>query len=958
MSLFSDYKIIKQLNNDYLFEYPYLYEFYNFKGISKDSLIELSKLIINDNNTIINFSDFTKIREKDILKGHLLLANIIHERYKYNSFMMNCINYAKDNMLDFIKFFCKIVMNRVFKTYNNVTNLNITYDLNGGYKIMNEYYSDICCFYDYYRNIEQKVNKHSDLILENNLYTKGHKYSYERFIKFILNIDIIKDITLNCSTKKLNDKQNDLVNHNLKKELLVDVIIKKLNRDNLEIDNYLSNKQLFVEHYEILNGYLPVLKNLAKYSSTEFNYLHFGQNNIQFLQSISYFIKSKYNQQYDSIINLYASFSKRDEINKINQVLNNKIKLINGTDISNETSTKAIQFISSDDVIDIEIDGYNITTINHIFNEDTNTSNFHIMDDMEREIMDSKIKEFEYSEYRKLCIVLSTLSVWGDCCIKHVALPLNSYLYYKGYQDISGFFINYLYIYHHLFEKVTLYKPSTSPTESLEFYVIGTNFRGIENQLKDKLLIDLDNFKLHQTFFKKEEIDDFFIKEVELFLELMTNRYIDYEKIKSLLKGVLLYNDLSYNFSFKKSEIAINFLNNTKLNKELNTDVYANWGNKNFSKSLINLKKLYYFTPVETISDNRLILDFSILEKLLNKQDFSKLNSKYDAKDTLNTVWFIHAYLPRRNFTIPENTALINMINDSILTSSVTLYQTCLNYNKSLTNKYLNEVHIINNDDYIEKYQSLFKTNELFYVKSSNKLDSKKNFIISSIDELHQLFNKIYNKKNLKKSMKSSSSSSSSNNIIVEKTSLNFLLYDNRKFHIRMFYVVFINSKNYIYSFMSKYGFIITAKDEYSLDPKFYKDIKVHVPHILFTKDDYLFPSDFDKEYGKNKSNIVSEKMINILSFIAKNQNNNISNYPTAKNGYSLMTADFSVDINFDVKLLELNSLSGLYTKHKASNEFMSNYLYGNIYNEIISPIFNLGKTKVTENFIPILARV
>jgi hypothetical protein len=186
-----------------------------------------------------------------------------------------------------------------------------------------------------------------------------------------------------------------------------------------------------------------------------------------------------------------------------------------------EMESLNVHFISCDDVLDIEIDGYDIKNIDYQFQEDTSKSSFYIMYDKEKEDMNNKIKNFEYSEFYKIYTVLSSLSVWGDCCIKHIALPLNSYLYYKGHENITGFFINCLYLYFNLFENVTLYKPSTSSNQSLEFYVIGKNFKGIENHLKKKLLHVLNNFELHQTFFKKEEIEESFIKEVELFFEFI-----------------------------------------------------------------------------------------------------------------------------------------------------------------------------------------------------------------------------------------------------------------------------------------------------------------------------------------------------------------------------------------------------------------------------------------------------
>lgn len=975
-SLFDNYKMIKQQNNDYVHEYPYMYEFYNFKGISTNSLIKLSKLIVNSNNkTIINFSDFTTIKPKDVKNGIILLSKLVFEKSKYEFFMIHLIKYFKNYPVHFIHFYANMIMYRIFIMYNNVNKFKITYDLKELNKCINEYYENICCFGEYYRNIEMSINRFREFItldkeirLSDKLLSPSLrlKYSYDFIYRFIFNIDIIKHLSLNCTNKELNYTQSSLVDNNINKIRLVDVIINNFKTFTIPIKKYLLNPPLFVEHYEILNKYISSLKKINKNSSIEFNYFHFGHNksDLQFISSFNYFIKSNYKKEYDSFINLYTNITQKSlnsEDYNLNYIKNYDISII-----SEKIGNSPINFISSDDIQDIEIDGYNIKNIELHFSNDSIISDFNVADQLTKDIIDSSIRDLEYHEFYKLCMVFSILSVGGDCCIKHLALPLNSYLIYKGYYNTTGFFINYLYIYSQLFENITLYKPSTSPNQSLEFYVIGNNFIGIDYNLKEKLLNILNNFELHQTLFKKEDINELFLKDVELFLELMTNRFVDYEKIKALLKGGILYNDTDNNYTFKKNEIIINLLNNTKLEKKLNTNIYDDWKKKHLLTDINNInnfKKVYYFAPIENIDNNKIIFDFSILEKLLDKNNFVKLKSKYDAKDVQNALSFIHTYLPRANFTIPPNTYLINIINDSFLTSKNILYHTCLNYNKSLTIKYINESYIIDFDKNISNYNNLFKNNQFWNVKTINYFNNKTNFIISSIDELHTLFDKKLNNKKFKKSKKSKkslkqkimSSSDSSQNLILDKNITNPLLYDKKKFHLRIFYIVFINSKKEILSFISKYGLIITAKDDYNNDSKYYQDLKVHVPSVLFTNNDYLFPNDFTKEFGEQKTKIVMDKIIELFQFISKVQINNISNFPNTKNGYCILTSDLIIDTDFNVKMIELNHNTGLYTKKIDTNNILSKYLYDNIYNEIIASVFNIEKIKVNEKIIRIL---
>jgi hypothetical protein len=942
MTLFKDYTIIRQKNSDYIYQYTYLYKFYNFKEIKENVLQEIAKLLINSNNNDTDFdiSNIIHVKHKNIMRGRFLEYNIISEANKYCNIMENKIKYLKNDPINFFNFIGKITMNRIFLINNDINKLKITYDLKSIKNIINDYNNNICCFKDYYRNIEQKINRHVVLDLESNLQIISKKYLIDSISKFIFNIDIAKQITNNCSNKKLSPYQIDLINYNTNKKLLIDIIINNISK-NEDNDNsqYILDSLLFVEQIEILNNYIP---SLQKLSDNQFNYLYFGKKIPQFLYSFDYFIKKKRYQT--SNINIYTDLKNDNFKNKTNNITVNLLD-------SNKINDVPIHFISCDDVLDIEIDGYDIKTIDR-YDEDTFTSSFYIMDDKEREDMDNKIMEFEYSEFYKICMTFSSLSVGGDCCIKHVALPLNSYLFYKGYENISGFFVNYIYLYSHLFGNVKLYKPSVTSNQSLEFYVIGTNFLGIENKLKDKLLKILDNFELHQTFFKKEEINELFIKEVETFLGLMSNRYVDYEDIVTLLKEDLLNNN-SNNIGTKKNEIISIFMNKSLLYKELNTVVYDIWKNNNRLGSISNMTKLYYFTKFDIPDLNKITFDFTVFEKILDKNNFIKMNSKYDAKDAPNAVWFIHTYLSRKNFSIPKNTTLINMLNDYSLAYKDKLYQICNDYNKTLTSKYFMETYLLNKKDDIEKYEYLFKNNNPWYIKIVNEFAGKGNFIISSFNEFKELINKLKNKKaTLKKGTKISENA---DNLIINRYIESPLLFDKKKFHIRMLYIVYVNSKKTIKSYLSKYGFIWTAKDDYNDSPEYYYDTKIHDSHSSSTKTDYLFPTDFEKVFGKNKTNLVMDKILNIFRFIANVQINNISNFPNAKNGYNILGADLIIDSDFNVKILELNNKTGLYTKKRDTNVFITNYLYGNIYNEIITDVFNIEKIKVSETFVTIL---
>ncbi len=366
------------------------------------------------------------------------------------------------------------------------------------------------------------------------------------------------------------------------------------------------------------------------------------------------------------------------------------------------------------------------------------------------------------------------------------------------------------------------------------------------------------------------------------------------------------------------------------------------------------INKYYFFTKFNIFEKNKIKLNFNIFEKILDKNQFIEMKSKYGAEnmDPNNNQIFIHIYLPRKDIIIPKNTMLINILDDYNLVYKDLLFKLAFNYNKELTNKYFLETYIINKNENLNKYKKIIKNNEPWYIKINNQFGGKGNFIVTSYQEFIDITNNLLHRK---KSMKKSSVNKSINEInglLINKYMTNPLLFNNKKFHLRLYYIIYINSSNVIKSFLSKYGFILTAKNDYNSDPKLYNDVDIHDSHFKSTKTDYLFPNNFIKEYGENNTQKVFNQILNIFKFISKIQANNIKLMPNSNNGYNIFGTDLLVDENFNVKLLELNKNTLLATKTNNINHFFSNYLFGNIYNEIITEVFDTEKIKTNETFI------
>ena len=135
--------------------------------------------------------------------------------------------------------------------------------------------------------------------------------------------------------------------------------------------------------------------------------------------------------------------------------------------------------------------------------------------------------------------IIACSSIGGNCCVKHFIPYKNIDIYNNSNTntlDSSIFFIGYLYMYFIAFDSMSLFKPNSSNTDNGEFYVICKGFNGIDDKQMNNLYTILDNFKLNNTIIEKEYIPESFLKQVNNFLEAISNlNIISIEKQNLLL---------------------------------------------------------------------------------------------------------------------------------------------------------------------------------------------------------------------------------------------------------------------------------------------------------------------------------------------------------------------------------------------------------------------------------------
>lgn len=124
---------------------------------------------------------------------------------------------------------------------------------------------------------------------------------------------------------------------------------------------------------------------------------------------------------------------------------------------------------------------------------------------------------------------------------------------------------------------------------------------------------------------------------------------------------------------------------------------------------------------------------------------------------------------------------------------------------------------------------------------------------------------------------------------IIQPSIPNLLLYEGRKFDIRMF-VVITNNKFRLF----KYGYAGVCKNKFNQDVV---DKKTHLTNMKNNYDNIDFDETFDNY------DIILEKMTNIIKILEKSYLNMFNNKYTV----ILLGVDFIVDQDFNVFILETN---------------------------------------------------
>ena len=154
----------------------------------------------------------------------------------------------------------------------------------------------------------------------------------------------------------------------------------------------------------------------------------------------------------------------------------------------------------------------------------------------------------------------------------------------------------------------------------------------------------------------------------------------------------------------------------------------------------------------------------------------------------------------------------------------------------------------------------------------------------------------------------------------------NPLLVKGRKFHIRIYYLVYRTE-----AFVYNVGKIITAGEKYKRED--YSNKKIHDSHITDSLQGMFFPESL--KLTKKREKEVWGQIIELFKDIKKL--GKFECFPESKDCYQIFGADLMITDNYQVKMLELNTKLGF-------NEFegirFNKYLIENEMQTIVDNIF------------------
>ncbi len=169
----------------------------------------------------------------------------------------------------------------------------------------------------------------------------------------------------------------------------------------------------------------------------------------------------------------------------------------------------------------------------------------------------------------------------------------------------------------------------------------------------------------------------------------------------------------------------------------------------------------------------------------------------------------------------------------------------------------------------------------------------------------------------------------------------NPLLITDRKFHLRIFFFVFVNS-NETATFVSKYGWIGMAAEPFQLAD--FSNMNIHDTRVW--TDNQFYPQNFPHQ---DMIPSIDDQIVNILKYVTKIVGPTFRKYDETDAGFEIFGCDFMVTDTGQVVLIEINFKPGFGGLTEDNRMWLSDMLANSVIDNIIGPYFLESETNPTD---------
>ena len=311
-------------------------------------------------------------------------------------------------------------------------------------------------------------------------------------------------------------------------------------------------------------------------------------------------------------------------------------------------------------------------------------------------------------------------------------------------------------------------------------------------------------------------------------------------------------------------------------------------------------------------------LDFAILEKFLQSQGLHKVDDS-TSKPTFLWMETLDDYRFDKQYYNTQCWLMSLLSNEkSVITDKYKLYKNFHDIYPEQCAKYMAPSWSF--EDFIKN--GIYDNKSVYIVKPVGKgAHSGKNiYMIYDIISYYNVINCV-----------KSGKFSKYDNVIVSKYITDILLFEGKKFHLKVSMIVSIINGKFKYK-VCQFSRVIIAHKSYIKTDFF--DKLIHDSHLDSTYKDYFFPYDLEEPLKKSYKTIYS-KITKCLKWIAKLLKPYAKPYEQAENAFEILSCDFLVRDNLDVILMEINDKVAYDCKTEQKRNQLSTLLFTELINHI-----------------------